>query len=187
MLCLLQNYKISIQFCRHSFHIWHKSSLASEGVSHVMTSTVLGGFFPYLVQMITSTRSWVACDDLWPWPISFWLWIQYDSVVWVIMRRRGVSSKRRRSSCSSFTCHDRNRERELMAISLTLPNVKLHRSPILIQCDIRSQDSIHYMLSLKWLVWLWGFFWSGHWIEAFEDIKEKIFWLWKFTQDIFMW
>ena len=26
-----------LQFCLHSFHIWHKSSLASEGVSHVMT------------------------------------------------------------------------------------------------------------------------------------------------------
>ena len=26
----------NLQFCLHSFHIWHKSSLASEGVSHVM-------------------------------------------------------------------------------------------------------------------------------------------------------
>ena len=26
-----------LQFCLHSFHIWHKSSLPSEGVSHVMT------------------------------------------------------------------------------------------------------------------------------------------------------
>ena len=77
--------------------------------------------------MITSMRRCVACDDLWPWPISsrsfdldfenrvrsvmfsvldrlfFWLGIQYDPIVWVIMRRRGVSSERRRSSCSS--CH----------------------------------------------------------------------------------
>ena len=77
--------------------------------------------------MITSMRRCVACDDLWPWPISsrsfdldfenrlrsvmfsvldrlfFWLGIQYDPIVWVIMRRRGVSSERRRSSCSSFT------------------------------------------------------------------------------------
>ena len=75
--------------------------------------------------MITSMRRCVACDDLWPWPISsrsfdldfenrvrsvmfsvldrlfFWLGIQYDPIVWVIMRRRGVSSERRRSSCSS--------------------------------------------------------------------------------------
>ena len=33
--------------------------------------------------------------------VFFWLGIQYDSMVWVIMRRRGVSSERRRSSCSS--------------------------------------------------------------------------------------
>ena len=33
--------------------------------------------------------------------IIFWLGIQYDPIVWVIMRRRGVSSERRRSSCSS--------------------------------------------------------------------------------------
>ena len=29
--------KKNLQFCLHSFQIWHKSSLASEGVSHVMT------------------------------------------------------------------------------------------------------------------------------------------------------
>ena len=29
--------KKNLQFCLHSFHIWHKSSLASEGGSHVMT------------------------------------------------------------------------------------------------------------------------------------------------------
>ena len=33
-------------------------------------SAVLDGFFPYLAQMITSMRRCVACDDLWPWPIS---------------------------------------------------------------------------------------------------------------------
>ena len=35
-----------------------------------VASTVLDGFFPYLVQMISSMRRCVACDDLWPWPIS---------------------------------------------------------------------------------------------------------------------
>ena len=35
-----------------------------------VASTVLDGFFPYLVQKITSMRRCVACDDLWPWPIS---------------------------------------------------------------------------------------------------------------------
>ena len=33
-------------------------------------STVLDGFFPYLIQMITSIRGCVAYNDLWPWPIS---------------------------------------------------------------------------------------------------------------------
>ena len=93
-----------------------------------VASTVIDGFFPCLVQMITSMRRCVTCDDLWPWPISsrsfdlefencvrsvmfsvldrlfFWLGSQYDPIVWVIMRRRGVSSERRRSSCSSLTC-----------------------------------------------------------------------------------
>ena len=93
-----------------------------------VASTGLGGFFPYLVQMITSMKRCVPCDDLWPWLISsrsfdldfenrvrsltfsvldrlfFWLGIQYDSIVWVIMRRRGVSPERRRSSCSSYLC-----------------------------------------------------------------------------------
>ena len=35
-----------------------------------VASTVLDGFFPYLVQMITSMRRCVACHDLWPWLIS---------------------------------------------------------------------------------------------------------------------
>ena len=35
-----------------------------------VASTVPDGFFPCLVQMITSMRRCVACDDLWPWPIS---------------------------------------------------------------------------------------------------------------------
>ena len=33
-------------------------------------SIVLDGFFPYLAQMITNMRGSVACNDLWPWPIS---------------------------------------------------------------------------------------------------------------------
>ena len=33
--------------------------------------------------------------------VFFWLGIEYDSIVWVIMRRRRVSSERRHSSCSS--------------------------------------------------------------------------------------
>ena len=34
-----------------------------------VASIVQDGFFPYLVQMITSMRGCVACDDPWPWPI----------------------------------------------------------------------------------------------------------------------
>ena len=76
-----------------SFYISHKWSLSLEGVSRVTsfsksgnlnfdkfleffgldlvkTSTVLDGFFPYLAQIITSMRGYVAYYDLWPWPIS---------------------------------------------------------------------------------------------------------------------
>ena len=91
-----------------------------------VTFSVLDRLYPYLPQIITTIRGCVACDDLWPLLISsrsfyldfenrvrsvtfsvldrlsFWLEIQYDSIVWVIMRRRGVSSERRRSSCSSY-------------------------------------------------------------------------------------
>ena len=35
-----------------------------------LPSTVQDGFFPYLVHLINSMRGCVACDDLWPWPIS---------------------------------------------------------------------------------------------------------------------
>ena len=82
-----------LQSSMDSFHIYHKWSLVWEGVLHIMTfdldlyfsrsfglglgnrvrsvaSIVPDGFFPYLVQMITSMRRCVAFDDLWPWPIS---------------------------------------------------------------------------------------------------------------------
>ena len=45
-------------------------SLDLENRVHSIASTVLDGFFPYLVQMITSMRRCVTCDDLWPWPVS---------------------------------------------------------------------------------------------------------------------
>ena len=44
--------------------------LGLENRVRYVASTVLDGFFPYLVQMITSMRRCVTCDDLWPWPIS---------------------------------------------------------------------------------------------------------------------
>ena len=37
--------------------------------------------------------------------VFFWLGIQYDSIVWVMIKQWGVSSEHRRSSCSScFLC-----------------------------------------------------------------------------------
>ena len=36
-----------------------------------VASTVQDGFFPYLVQVIKNMRGCVACDDPWPWPISW--------------------------------------------------------------------------------------------------------------------
>ena len=44
--------------------------LGLENRVRSVASTVLDGFFPYLIQMITRMRRCVACDDLWPWPIS---------------------------------------------------------------------------------------------------------------------
>ena len=64
-----------------SFNIWYKLSLAWKCVSHVMT------FDLALYLQGHSTL--------------FWLGTQHDSIVWVIMRQRGVSSERSCSSCSS--------------------------------------------------------------------------------------
>ena len=88
-------WKKNLQFSMVSFHIKHKWSPEWQGVLRIMyndlwpwpvfsrsfgldlenhirsvASAVLDGFFPYLVQMITSIRRCVPCDDLWPWPIS---------------------------------------------------------------------------------------------------------------------
>ena len=65
-----------------SFHIWYKWSLAWVGVSHVIT---------FDLDLYFQGHSTL-----------FWLGTQHDSIVWVIMRRRGVSSERRHSSCSSY-------------------------------------------------------------------------------------
>ena len=46
-------------------NLWNFSALTLK-----KKSTDLDGFFPYLVQMITSMRGCVAYNDLWPWPIS---------------------------------------------------------------------------------------------------------------------
>ena len=66
---------ISIGGCVTCNNLWpwpiFSRSFGLDLENHVLSvpSTVLDGFFQYLVQMITSMRC-VACDDLWPWPIS---------------------------------------------------------------------------------------------------------------------
>ena len=94
-----------------------------------VTFSVLDRLFPYLPQITTTIRGCVVCEvynNILKFQFFanfsnfsaftlFWLGIQYElvnsmdmgfkmkwSIVWVIMRRRGVSSERRRSSCSSF-------------------------------------------------------------------------------------
>ena len=44
--------------------------------------TVLDEIFPYLAQMIISMRGCVACNDLWPWPISSRLFS--CDILWII-------------------------------------------------------------------------------------------------------
>ena len=105
---------ISIRGCVACKGLWpwpifsRSFGLGLENRVPSVASTVLDRFFQYVVQMITSMRRCVACHDRWHCPISSrafdlvltW-WIQHDSIVWVIMRRRGVSSERMRSICSS--------------------------------------------------------------------------------------
>ena len=88
-----------------------------------VTFSVLDRLFPYLPQIIITIRGCVMCSvydkilkfqffanfSIFSAFTLFWLGIQYElvnsmnwSIVWVIMRRRGVSSERRHSSCSSF-------------------------------------------------------------------------------------
>ena len=74
-LSILAKIIISIRGCVACNGLWprpiYSRSLGLDLENHVRSvlSTVLDGFFPYLVQMTTSMRC-VACDDLWPWPIS---------------------------------------------------------------------------------------------------------------------
>ena len=63
----------------------------------------------------------------------FWLGIQHGSIVWVIMRRRGVSSERRRSSCSSFVysavCSGTDQRKHQSSASLAFVR-GIHRLPV---------------------------------------------------------
>ena len=57
-VCLSVRLSVCLSVCQLTFRV------------RPVASTVQDGFFPYLVQMITSMRRCVACDELWPWPIS---------------------------------------------------------------------------------------------------------------------
>ena len=85
--------------------------LGLENRVRSVASTFPDGFFPYLYKWTrehAEGASHVVTFDLDLYLQShstlFWLGIQHDSIVWVIMRRRGVSSERRRS-CYSFSCN----------------------------------------------------------------------------------
>ena len=82
-----------------------------------VSSTILNGSISYLHILSSNFRRCVACNACFKIQkfeilanfyicnfdfVFFWLGIQYDSMVWVIMRRREVSSERRHSSCSSL-------------------------------------------------------------------------------------
>ena len=49
-----------------------------------VASAVQDGLFPYLVQMINSMRGCVACEDIWPWPISSRSFGQNYSSGWIL-------------------------------------------------------------------------------------------------------
>ena len=61
-----------VYYITFDLDLYLQGHLALALKNHVcsVASTVLDGFFPYLVQMITSMRRCVAFDYLWPWPIS---------------------------------------------------------------------------------------------------------------------
>ena len=81
------------QYSSDPFHIYTSYQATSEGVSRVMPV--------WKFKNLKFWRIFLICNfDF----VFFWLGIQYDPMVWVlIMTRRGVSSERRRSSCSSLS------------------------------------------------------------------------------------
>ena len=52
--------------------------------------TVLGGFFPYLAQKITSMRGYVSYNDHWPWPIFSGL-LSHDFAIKLLRYRTSCS------------------------------------------------------------------------------------------------
>ena len=79
------------QYSSDPFHICTTIPATLEGVSHVM--------FVSKFKHLKFWRIILICNFDFGF---FWLGIEYDSMVWVIMRWQGVSSERRCSSCSSW-------------------------------------------------------------------------------------
>ena len=79
------------QYSSDPFHICTSYQATSEGVSGVK-----------FVSKLKIFKFWQILEycnfDF----VFFWLGIQYNSIVWVIIRLRRVSSEHRHSSCSSF-------------------------------------------------------------------------------------
>ena len=124
MACMCNNVIIPLRFNEvdRGVYWYHLVRLSVCGQNRVrsVSSTILIGSISYLHILSSNFRRCVACNARFKFQkfeilanlrifkicnfdfVIFWLGIQYDSMVWVIMRRRGVSSERRRSSCSSY-------------------------------------------------------------------------------------
>ena len=105
------NYYILVSPCP-SVHL----SICGQNRVHSVSSTILVQSISYLhalsiwegvlrVMFVSKFKKlkfwrilWICNFDF----VFFWLGIQYDSIVWVIMRRPEVASERRRSICSSL-------------------------------------------------------------------------------------
>ena len=114
-LCVI-HYTPRLNEVESGVYWYHLVRLSVCGQNRVrsVSSTILIGSISYLDILLSNFRRCVVCYACFKIQkfgiflicnfdfVLFWLGIQYDSMVWVIMRRRGVSSERRRSSCSSF-------------------------------------------------------------------------------------
>ena len=131
----------SIRWCVAYNDLWpwpifsRSFGLGLENRVRSVASTVRNGLFPYLVQMITSMRRCVACDDLWPWPVSsrsLDLVLTWDPT-WLNSvgnhEAAGVSSERRRSSCSSWIRDIHNWDMDIHDYLMDV-NIKLWMSTI---------------------------------------------------------
>ena len=74
-------------------------SVCGQNCVHSVSSTILVVSISYLHILSSNFRIlWICNFDI----VFFWLGIQYDSIVWVIMGRQRVSSERRHSSCAGI-------------------------------------------------------------------------------------